>query len=427
MVIGGGAAGFFAAIRRAECHPEEQITILERGKAVLEKVRISGGGRCNVTHACWEPRELAKFYPRGSKELLGPFHQFACGDTMGWFADRGVELKIEEDGRIFPVSDNSQTIIDALWRTAKGRGIEVITRTRVTDILSPLPRPLSSGEGRHAEQLAERVALPPSPEERGRGRGKWEVKAGEKTYPADHLIVTSGSNPAVWKMLARIGHTLVPPVPSLFAFDTKDTRLRDLSGISLPWAQLRIAGQKLKAEGPLLITHRGLSGPAVLRLSAWGARDLAPLKYHFELVVNWLAMRPVDVEERLNELKTTENKRQIGARAYLDLPLRLWKSLVNAAGIPQEQQWAQLAKKQRAHVTEQLTGARFQITGKSTNKEEFTTAGGVDLREVDFKSFRSKIHPTLFLAGEVLDIDAITGGFNFQAAWTGGWLIGTAD
>jgi len=402
LIIGGGAAGFFAAIRRAECHPEEKITILERGKAVLEKVRISGGGRCNVTHACWEPRELVKFYPRGGKELLGPFNQFACGDTMGWFGDREVALKIEDDGRVFPVSDSSQSIIDTLWNTAKRRGVKVLTRTRVTEIIAPLPP----------------VAPATAP--------VWTIKAGEQSFSADHLIVTSGSNPAVWKMLERIGHTLVPPVPSLFAFDTKDTRLRDLSGISLPWAQLHIAGQKLKAEGPLLITHRGLSGPAVLRLSAWGARDLAPLKYHFELVVNWLAMRSVDVEDQLNALKTTEAKRQIGARAYLDLPLRLWKSLVTAAGIPAEQQWAQLSNKQRTKLTEQLTAARFKITGKSTNKDEFTTAGGVNLREVDFKSFRSKVHPTLFLAGEVLDIDAITGGFNFQAAWTGGWLIGSA-
>ncbi|MEM1359260.1 MAG: NAD(P)/FAD-dependent oxidoreductase [Bacteroidota bacterium] len=404
LIIGGGAAGFFAAIRRAECHPEESITILERGKAVLEKVRISGGGRCNVTHACWEPRELVKFYPRGSKELLGPFHQFACGDTMGWFEDRGVALKIEEDGRVFPVSDNSQSIIEALWNTAKRRGISVLTRTRVTDIIAPSTDPAPAA----------------APKE-------WMVKAGEQTFTAHNLIVTSGSNAAVWKILDRLGHRLVPPVPSLFAFDTKDTRLRELAGISLPWAQLRIAGQSLKAEGPLLITHRGLSGPAVLRLSAWGARDLAPLKYHFELVVNWLAQRQEDVVEQLDALKNSEAKRQISTRTYFDLPLRLWKSLVRAVGIPSEQQWSQLSKKQRAQLVEQLTAARFQITGKSTNKEEFTTAGGVDLREVDFKSFRSKIHPSLFLAGEVLDIDAITGGFNFQAAWTGGWLIGGAD
>jgi predicted flavoprotein YhiN len=422
LIIGGGAAGFFSAIHRAANHPEEQITILERGKSVLEKVRISGGGRCNVTHACWDPRELVKFYPRGSKELLGPFNSFACGDTMGWFADRGVELKIEDDGRIFPVTDTSQTIIDCLWNTAKGSGVKVLTKTRVSEIVRVEGEKGVKGEGEKGVK------------DEGNKRGKdednfghWEVKAGDRTFRADRLIVTSGSNPAVWKMLGTLGHKLVPPVPSLFAFDTKDTRLRGLSGISLPWASLNIKGDKLKAEGPLLITHRGLSGPAVLRLSAWGARRLAPRKYNFELTVNWLAMRAVDVEEQLNELKATEAKRQIAARAYFDLSARLWKSLVSAAGIPADQQWSQLSKRQRTALVDQLTNARFHITGKSTNKDEFTTAGGVDLREVDFKSFRSKIHPTLHLAGEVLDVDAITGGFNFQAAWTGGWLVGLGE
>lgn len=291
-----------------------------------------------------------------------------------------------------------------MWDTAKRRGITVLTRTRVTDIIAPSTDPAPAS-----------------------GPQEWTIQAGDQSFTANNLIVTSGSNPAVWKILDRLGHTLVPPVPSLFAFDTKDVRLRELAGISLPWAQVYIAGQSLKAEGPLLITHRGLSGPAVLRLSAWGARDLAPLNYHFELVVNWLAMRLEDVVEKLEALKISEAKRQISTRAYFDLPTRLWKSLVHAAGIPAEQQWSQLSKKQRTKLVEELTAARFQITGKSMNKEEFTTAGGVDLREIDFKTFRSRLHPSLFLAGEVLDIDAITGGFNFQAAWTGGWLIGAAD
>ncbi|NJC25425.1 BaiN/RdsA family NAD(P)/FAD-dependent oxidoreductase [Neolewinella antarctica] len=396
LIIGGGAAGFFTAIQRAEYHPDEQITILERGKGVLEKVRISGGGRCNVTHACWDPRDLAKFYPRGGRELLGPFNNFACGDTMGWFEDRGVPLKIEEDGRIFPTSDTSQSIIDCLWNTAKAKGIKVLTKTKFTDLEAPSPD------------------------------GKWTIRTSAGELTADRLIITTGSNPTVWKLLAKIGHNLIDPVPSLFAFNTKDTRLRDLSGVSLPWAQLHIEGDKLKADGPLLITHRGLSGPAVLRLSAWGARDLAPSKYNFTLVVNWLAQRPVDVMEKLNALKLSEAKRQVSTRAYFDLPARLWKSLVDAAGIAPELKWADLTKKQLQALTDQLTAARFNVAGKSTNKEEFTTAGGVDLREVDFREFRSKVHPTLFLAGEVLDIDAITGGFNFQAAWTGGFLIGRA-
>lgn len=410
LIIGGGAAGFFAAIGRAANHPNEEITILERGKAVLEKVRISGGGRCNVTHGCWDPRELSKFYPRGGRELLGPFNAFACGDTMGWFSDRGVALKIEDDGRVFPESDSSQSIIDCLWNTAKGSGVKVLTKTRVTEITAP------------STSLAPAAA--PQDEEANR---RWTVRANDQTFYADRLVVTTGSNPAVWTLLERLGHSLVPPVPSLFAFDTKDSRLRDLSGISLPWAQLNIKGDKLKAEGPLLITHRGLSGPAVLRLSAWGARQLAPRKYNFELTVNWLAMRATDVEERLEALKREEAKRQIAARAYFELSARLWKSLVEAAGIPADQQWSQLSKVQRIALTGQLTDARFHITGKSTNKDEFTTAGGVNLKEVDFKTFQSRVHPSLFLAGEVLDIDAITGGFNFQAAWTGGYLIGRAE
>ena len=397
IIIGGGAAGFFTAIQRAEHHPEERITILERGKSVLEKVRISGGGRCNVTHACWEPKELVKYYPRGGRELLGPFHSFACGDTMGWFEDRGVPLKVEDDGRVFPTSDTSQTIIDCLWGAAKARGVTVRTKTRATNVTAP----------KEAD-------------------GKWLIETSTGNLEADTLVVTTGSNAAVWKMLGRTGHNLIDPVPSLFAFDTKDTRLRNLSGVSLPWAQLRIEGQQLKADGPLLITHRGLSGPAVLRLSAWGARELAPTTYNFTLVVNWLARRAVDVEEDLRSLATTHGKKQIGSHAQFDLPARLWKSLVNAAGIAEKQKWAELSRQQRTELVGQLTAAAFRITGKSTNKDEFTTAGGVDLKEIDFRAFRSKIHPTLYLAGEVLDVDAITGGFNFQAAWTGGYLIGKA-
>lgn len=407
LVLGGGAAGFFAAVHRAEHHPEEAIIILERGKSVLEKVRISGGGRCNVTHACWDPRELVAHYPRGGRELLGPFNAFACGDTMGWFGERGVELKIEGDGRVFPVSDSSQTIIDCLRTAAKNRGVRVLTKTRVTAITAPSTGP-STGDPAKNEPK------------------KWTVQAGDRTFRADRLVVTTGSNPAVWRMLAGLGHTLVDPVPSLFSFNTKDVRLRDLAGVSLPWAQLGIPEEKLRAEGPLLITHRGLSGPAVLRLSAWGARLLAPRDYRFELIVNWSAQRLQDVTATLGELRQTEAKRQITTRPHFGLPARLWRALVAAAGLPPDQRWSQLSTAQTAALTDQLTDARFAIAGKSTNKEEFTTAGGVLLKEVDFRDFRSKIHPTLYLAGEVLDVDAITGGFNFQAAWTGGYLIGRA-
>ncbi|MBB4079362.1 hypothetical protein GGR28_001982 [Lewinella aquimaris] len=395
IVIGGGAAGFFAAISIAARHPEWEVTILERGKNVLEKVRISGGGRCNVTHACWDPAELIKFYPRGSRELLGPFHKFACGDTMGWFGDRGVDLKIEDDGRVFPESDRSQTIIDCLWQEARRLGVRVINGVRVDKLTAP--------------------ASPPD---------EWTVHAGQQTYAAHRLVVTTGSNPAVWKVLENIGHTVVDPVPSLFAFNIKDPRLSGLAGISLPWVELHTDGDKLPAEGPLLITHKGLSGPAVLRLSAWGARQLHPLKYDFELSVNWVVRRPEDVLDYLDRVSFDRARRQISKHPCFELPARLWQMMVRTAGIPDDQQWAHLSSDQLKRLVDELTDGRYRVRGKATNKDEFTTAGGVDLREVDFRSFRSKLHPTLYLAGEVLDVDAITGGFNFQAAWTGGWLIG---
>lgn len=397
VIIGGGAAGFFAAISLAQRQRGGQITILERGRSVLEKVRISGGGRCNVTHACFDPRELVKYYPRGGRELLGPFHKFACGDTMGWFADRGVPLKIEDDGRVFPESDTSQSIIDCLWREAKQAGVKVVTGARVTELNSPAPR-----------------------------RPSWLIKVGEQHMEADRVVVTTGSNTGVWDMLRKLGHRLVDPVPSLFAFNIADKSLRALSGVSLPWAQLEIEGEKLQADGPLLITHKGLSGPAVLRLSAWGARNLHPLAYNFTLIVNWLARRPEDVREDLIETRNSRSRQQIGTRPPVDLPARLWHMLIIQAGVSAEGQWAQLSNPELAKLVEVLTGSRYRVNGKATNKDEFTTAGGLALEELDFRDFQSKVHPGLFLAGEVLDIDAITGGFNFQAAWTGGYLIGQA-
>lgn len=394
VVIGGGAAGFFGAIRAAAANPGATVTILERGANVLEKVRISGGGRCNVTHACFEPAELVKFYPRGGKALRGPFHHFACGDTIAWFAERGVETKIEADGRIFPITDNSQTIIDCLLGEARRLGVRVLTKRRVSQIEPPTETT------------------------------PWTVTTAAETFTADRLLVTPGSNPGIWRMLAELGHSIVEPVPSLFTFNIQDERLAELAGLSVPWAALRIDGQRLAAEGPLLITHWGLSGPAVLRLSAWGARELAALDYRFFLHVNWLNQRTDDVAEQLAELRTHWSRRQLAAHAAFELPLRLWKKLVAAAAIPENNQWAQLTKQQAQALARQLTDARFAVAGKSTFKEEFVTAGGVDLREVDFRTFASKLHPTLFLAGEVLDIDAITGGFNFQAAWTGGYIAG---
>lgn len=395
-IIGGGAAGFFAAITCAEANPQARVTIFERGKAVLEKVRISGGGRCNVTHACYEPRELVKNYPRGSRELLGPFMQFGPEQTVAWFEGRGVPLKTEADGRMFPVSDDSQTIVDCLLRSAGRAGVQVRLATRV-------------------ESIGQRPG------------GGWEIGtgSGSKTSFAKIMIAT-GSNPSVWELLARLGHNIISPVPSLFTFNTKDTRLRDLSGVSTE-VQLRIPGTRLASAGPLLVTHWGLSGPAVLRLSAWGARELHDMTYHFPLEINFSAEKnPQAVQEKLSLLKVELGKKQVAGSARFGLPTRLWQHLVEAAGIEPGRRWADLDKKQMAALADQLGAATFRIAGKSTFKEEFVTAGGVDLRELNFKTFESKLHPGLYLAGEVLDIDAITGGFNFQAAWTGGWLAGQA-
>lgn len=399
IVIGGGAAGFFAAIRCAECYPQVEVIILERGKEALGKVRISGGGRCNVTHACWTPRELVKHYPRGSRELLGPFNHFACGDTVDWFDQRGVATKIEEDGRMFPTTDDSQTIVDCLLGSARKAGIQIHYQTRVDHIQSP-----------------EKEGNP------------WTIQTSKGDFTADRLMLATGSNTRIWDMLAAMGHTIVKPVPSLFTFNIKDQRINELPGISVPMAELRIPAFKLQASGPLLITHWGLSGPGVLRLSAWGARELAEAGHQFALQVNWLG-RPYDeVRSDLLEIKEEQGQKGIATRSpqIFSLPNRLWQQLVQAAGIPSDRRWADLSKKQIHQLSEQLCRCEFRVNGKSTFKDEFVTAGGVDLKEINFKRFESKLFPGLFMAGEVLNIDAITGGFNFQAAWTGGWIAGEA-
>jgi hypothetical protein len=391
-IIGGGAAGFFAAITCAETNPDCRVTIFERGKAVLEKVRVSGGGRCNVTHACFEPRELVKFYPRGNRELLGPFMQFGPEDTVDWFGRRGVMLKTESDGRMFPITDDSQTIVDCLTRAAHKAGVTVLTSTRV-EKTEPLPE------------------------------GKWRV--GSVVF--DKVMVATGSTPAVWEWLRELGHTIVTPVPSLFTFNTKDTRLRELAGVSVPKATVSIPGTKLSAEGPLLVTHWGLSGPAVLRVSAWGARELHSMDYKFPLEVNFSGEKNMPaLEALLISLKQELAKKTVMANPLQPIPTRLWQRLTEAAGITAERRWADLNKVELQQLCAQTGRASFQITGKSTFKEEFVTAGGVSLKELNFKTFESRVCPNLFLAGEVLDIDAITGGFNFQAAWTGGFLAGTA-
>ena len=393
VIVGGGAAGFFTAINAAEMAPEAKICILERGKDVLTKVRISGGGRCNVTHAEFLPKELTRNYPRGEKELRGPFHSFMTGDTIEWFEKRGVPLKIEEDGRMFPESNSSETIIDLFLQESKRLKIEVLTKRAVQNL-----------------QVK---------------NGRWEIATSQETFTAKKVLVGTGSNPKMWNLLEKLGHTVIPGVPSLFTFNITDKRIQDLPGVATN-AVVKLKRTKLETSGPLLITHWGMSGPAILKLSAWGARELSDKK-NFEIAVNWLPeITSEEVEEELQRLKKKNAKQSPHKYAQFDLPKRLWQSLLMAAGIDAEIRWADLNKQQLEELQQQLNCGTFQVHGKSTFKEEFVTAGGVELKEVNFKTFESRICKNLFLAGEVLNIDAITGGFNFQNAWTGGYLAAMA-
>ena len=399
IIVGGGAAGFFTAINIAENNPTLKVAILERGKTVLEKVRISGGGRCNVTHACFVPNDLVKFYPRGEKELRGPFHQFCSGDTVEWFERRGVELKIEDDGRMFPVSNSSQTIIDCFILAIQKLGIQLLTGQSVQTIF--------------------------------KANDYWKVETNIETFACQKLILTTGSNPKVWELLQNIGHTIIPAVPSLFTFNIKDARIKDLMGVSA-FANVKVKGSNLEASGPLLITHWGMSGPGILKLSAWGALLLAEKKYQFTIEVNWLnAMTFDDTMAKLKELKLEHSKKIVSKKSSFEFPNRLWESLVLASGIgtvtalgvTTDTKWADLSKKQLIDLANQLTKCEFLVNGKSTFKEEFVTAGGIDLKEINFKTMESKLHKNLFFAGEIVNIDAITGGFNFQNAWTSGFIV----
>ena len=392
IIVGGGAAGFFTAINIAEKNPKLKIAILERGRDVLEKVRISGGGRCNVTHACFEPNELVKFYPRGEKELRGPFHQFASGDTIEWFEKHGVDLKIEDDGRMFPVSNSSQTIIDCFMAATKKCGISVFTGQSVQSIFK--------SDGNY-----------------------WKIDTQNDNFRCDKLILATGSNPKMWELLKSFGHSIVNPVPSLFTFNIKDPRIKELPGVSA-LVSVKVKDSKLASTGPLLITHWGMSGPAILKLSAWGARILNEKNYQFTIFVNWLNdIDAEDCEKILKDLKQEHSKKAVSKKSPFEFPNRLWESLVLAAGIESETKWADLSKIQLQNLAAQLTNSSFQVNGKSTFKEEFVTAGGIDLKEINFKTMESKLHPNLYFAGEIVNIDAITGGFNFQNAWTSGYLI----
>ena len=389
IIIGGGASGFFTA---ANIDTKlYDVTILEQNSDVLQKVKISGGGRCNVSHACFDPRELVQFYPRGHKELLSVFTKFQPGDTMNWYEEHGVALKIEDDNRIFPESNSSQSIIDCLVNECRKRNVKILTKQTVTEIL---------------------------PQENG-----YKIHTTAQNYFADYVVFSTGSSPKAFKMLEKLGHQIVAPVPSLFTFNIKNEILKDLMGTSFQYVDIEIPKLNLEESGSLLITHWGLSGPAILKLSAWGARELAALKYQFEIIINFIGTASEDALEIFKKFKENEPKKSIGQSKIFDITNRFWNQILFVSGIDTTKQLANINNKEMQKIIENLCCCRMNVTGKSTFKEEFVTAGGVDLKEMDFKTMRSKKLPNFYISGEVLNIDAVTGGFNFQACWSEGWLI----
>jgi predicted Rossmann fold flavoprotein len=403
IIVGGGAAGFFAAIACAEnLGAAGEVTLYEATAHPLAKVRVSGGGRCNLTHACFEPRELVKRYPRGGRELLGAFHRWQPRDTIEWFAARGVETKTEEDGRMFPVTDNSATIVDCLMRAAEQAGVRLVTSMGVRKV--------------------EAVGA-------GSTRSFWVTLTDGSELRCERLLLSTGGNKssAGFTIAQALGHTLEPLVPSLFTFHIDDQRLIGLSGVSLENASASVDGTKLRESGPLLITHWGLSGPAILKLSAWGARELAGRNYEFPLIVNFAPPHTRETLVReLTQVREKNQRKQITTWSPLAMPQRLWERLVTSSGISATAPWTGVGNAALATLAAQITGAEFKVVGKSLFKEEFVTCGGVRLTEVDFRTMESRVCPGLHFAGEVLDVDGVTGGFNFQAAWTTGMLAGKA-
>ncbi|MDZ4724129.1 MAG: NAD(P)/FAD-dependent oxidoreductase [candidate division Zixibacteria bacterium] len=403
-VIGGGAAGYFGAIAATENNPNATVTLFESTNDPLNKVRISGGGRCNVTHACFEPSELIEKYPRGSNELRGSFTRFQPKDTIEWFESRGVKLKTESDGRMFPITDRSETIIECLQQSAEHAGVNTRLRTKITTIQNV------SDENDHTHF-------------------ELETLSGE-TVRFDFVLLTTGSSPYGTKLAESLGHTIIPPVPSLFTFKIKDPRVQDLAGVSFPDSTARLEIDKHKPftqSGPILITHWGLSGPAVLKLSAWAARELHDASYQAALFVNWCdSETEASALTKISVFKEKFSKRTISANSPVDIPKRFWARLIELQGIDAEMTWANITKKQMSVIAQELTASKLAVSGRGIFKEEFVTCGGVALKEVDFRTMQSRIYPGLFFAGEILDIDGVTGGFNFQSAWTTSWLAGQA-
>lgn len=389
VIVGGGAAGFFCAANLDE--NKYYVTILEQNSDVLQKVKISGGGRCNVSHACFDPRELVQFYPRGNKELLSVFHQFQSGDTMGWFEERGVSLKIENDNRIFPESNSSQTIIDTMVNEVRRKNFDVKTQTVVSEIAK-------------VEET-------------------YIVKTSNGEYAADFVVFATGSSPKSLKLIKNLGHQIVEAVPSLFTFNIKNDTLKDLMGTSFMHAEVSIPKLKMEESGPMLITHWGLSGPAILKISAWKARELAALKYEFDIHVNFLGIALEDAETIFKNFREENPKKTIGKSKIFDVTTRFWHRILWLSKVDLEKNISSISSKELQNILGNLCNNVMKVSGKSTYKDEFVTAGGVELKEINFKNMSSKILENFYLAGEVLNIDAVTGGFNFQACWSEGWII----
>ena len=409
IVIGGGAAGFFSAITCAQTYPQARVTLLEAGRLLLAKVRISGGGRCNATHACFDPAILVQNYPRGGKALRGAFTRFQPRDTVEWFASHSVTLKTEADGRMFPVTDDSATIVNCLIRAAEDAGVNIRTGDAVVSVNKLTLEDWHGGRAITKEPGFE-----------------IELKSGER-LKCDRLILATGSNPSGFKWAKHLGHTIESPVPSLFTFNISDRRIEDLAGVSVANAKVKLPEAKLEQSGPLLITHWGLSGPAVLKLSAWGARFLHDRHYQTSLLINWLPQyNPEVLRQQLLGVKSQLSQRLVVSSCPFPIPRRLWERLTSAIGIDEPKRWADIPNKTLDRLLQELVQGEYQIAGKGAFKEEFVTCGGVNLKEVDFKTMESRRCPGLYFAGEILDIDGVTGGFNFQSAWTTAWLAGIA-
>jgi predicted Rossmann fold flavoprotein len=396
VVIGGGAAGFFGAITCAESAPGDRVILLEKSGKLLSKVRVSGGGRCNVTHSCFEPRQLSAFYPRGSRELISAFSRFQASDTVAWFESRGVRLKTEDDGRMFPVTDSSETIVRCLMQAAEQAGVSIRLNTGVS-----------------------RISL--------REDGTFDLLLDSGSLHAHRVLVAAGGHPKAeaYQWLRELGHTIESPVPSLFTFNIPDKQLHELAGLSVSDALVKVQGSKLETRGPVLITHWGLSGPAVLKTSAWGARLLHERGYGFTAAVNWLpSLREEELAGHLQAIRQQESRKMVMSFSPFPFPVRLWRYLALKAGLKEEIRWADVSAKSMNRLKEVLMRAEFQVQGKTTFKEEFVTCGGVKLSEIDFKTMESRKRKGLYFAGEVIDVDGITGGFNFQNAWTTGWIAG---